>query len=69
MHMDECVSLVTGNDSVELCWGLYVLPEKLGVSAPANCRSQVVMSGRWLWVYDNVNLHQKVRHEREGNRA
>ena len=27
---------------------------------------QVVRCGHWLWVYDNVNLHQKVRHEREG---
>ena len=28
---------------------------------------KVVRSGHWLWVYDNVNLHLKVRHEREGN--
>ena len=27
---------------------------------------QVVQNGHWLWVYDNVNLHQTVRHEREG---
>ena len=28
---------------------------------------EVVRSGYWLWVYDNVNLHQRVRHEREGD--
>ena len=27
---------------------------------------EFVQSGHWLWVYDNLNLHQKVRHEREG---
>ena len=27
---------------------------------------KVVRKGHWLWVYDNVNLHQKVRHERAG---
>ena len=27
---------------------------------------EVIRSGHWLWVYDNVNLHQKVRHERDG---
>ena len=25
-----------------------------------------IKTGRWLWVYDNVNLHMKVHHEREG---
>ena len=27
---------------------------------------EVVTGGHWIWVYDNVNIHQKVRHEREG---
>ena len=27
---------------------------------------EVVRGGHWMWVYDNVNIHQKVRHEREG---
>jgi len=27
---------------------------------------EVVRGGDWIWVYDNVNIHQKVRHEREG---
>ena len=27
---------------------------------------EMVRSGHWLWVYDNMNLYQKVRHEREG---
>ena len=27
---------------------------------------KAIRTGHWLWVYDNVNLHQKVRHEREG---
>ncbi len=26
----------------------------------------VVKEGHWQWVYDNINLHQRVRHEREG---
>lgn len=25
-----------------------------------------VQDGHWIWVYDNLNLHQVVRHEREG---
>ncbi len=25
-----------------------------------------VQEGHWIWVYDNLNLHQVVRHEREG---
>ena len=27
---------------------------------------QMVRSGRWLWVFDNVNMLQKIRHERQG---
>lgn len=27
---------------------------------------EVVKTGHWLWVYDNLNVHQKVRHERLG---
>lgn len=26
-----------------------------------------VREGHWQWVYDNINMHQKVRHEREGS--
>ena len=26
-----------------------------------------IKEGCWLWIYDNLNLHQKVRHERQGN--
>ena len=29
--------------------------------------AEQVRSSHWLWVLDNVNLHQKVRHERQGN--
>ena len=25
-----------------------------------------VQQGRWIWVYDNLNYHQRVRHERKG---
>ena len=28
--------------------------------------TDVIQSGRWLWVYDNLNIHQRVRHERTG---
>ena len=27
---------------------------------------KVVRKGHWIWVHDNVNLYQRVRHEREG---
>ena len=27
---------------------------------------QLVRSGQWQWVFDNVNLHQTIIHEREG---
>ena len=30
---------------------------------------EVVRSGHWIWIYDNMNLHQGVRHEREGKYA
>ena len=26
--------------------------------------SSQVRQGRWLWVYDNFNMHQTIRHER-----
>ena len=29
----------------------------------------VVKTGRWMWVYDNLNFHQPVRHEREGRKV
>ena len=28
--------------------------------------AEQVQSGHWLWVYDNLNRHQTIRHEREG---
>ena len=28
--------------------------------------TDLVKSGHWIWVYDNLNMHQRVRHEREG---
>ena len=28
----------------------------------------VVRSGHWMWVHDNLNIHQRVRHERSGER-
>lgn len=28
--------------------------------------AQQIKDGHWIWVYDNLNLHQVVRHEREG---
>ena len=28
---------------------------------------EAVHSGHWQWVFDNVNMHQRVRHEREGS--
>ena len=29
--------------------------------------TEVIQSGRFLWVYDNLNIHQRVCHERSGN--
>ena len=26
----------------------------------------MVREGHWIWVYDNLNMHQRVRHERTG---
>ena len=28
--------------------------------------SDAIRSSRWLWVYDNLNIHQHARHERSG---
>ena len=30
--------------------------------------TEKVQSGHWVWVYDNLNLHQPVRHERVGKK-
>lgn len=27
---------------------------------------EVIRTGHWLWIYDNLNIHLTVRHEREG---
>ena len=27
---------------------------------------EIIQSGHWMWLYDNVNLLQGVRHERDG---
>ena len=35
------------------------------LSNEAHYKDQV-KEGNWIWVYDNFNLHQKIRHEREG---
>ena len=28
--------------------------------------TEIVKTGHWIWIYDNLNMHQKVRHERGG---
>ncbi len=28
----------------------------------------IVREGHWQWVYDNINMYQRVRHEREGEK-
>ena len=28
--------------------------------------SERVKHGRWIWIYDNFNIHQTTRHERQG---
>ena len=28
--------------------------------------TEQIKNGRWIWVYDNVNIHTTIRHEREG---
>ena len=30
---------------------------------------ETIRSGRWQWVFDNVNLHQTTRHERQGKHS
>lgn len=27
---------------------------------------EMIRSGYWMWVYDNLNILQRVRHERQG---
>lgn len=27
---------------------------------------ELVREGHWVWAYDNLNVHQRVRHERDG---
>ena len=29
---------------------------------------RVVQEGHWLWAYDNINIHRRARHERQGKR-
>ena len=26
----------------------------------------IIRSGYWMWIFDNLNIHQTIRHEREG---
>jgi hypothetical protein len=37
----------------------------LKLTSDAKYKEQV-QEGHWIWVYDNLNMHQVVRHEREG---
>ena len=31
--------------------------------------TECVQQGHWIWIYDNLNLHQSVIHERQGNKG
>ncbi len=31
--------------------------------------TELLREGHWIWVFDNLNIHQKVRHERDGNKC
>ena len=28
--------------------------------------TECVQQGHWIWIYDNLNVNQTVRHERQG---
>ena len=38
----------------------------LQLSADAHY-TELIRTGHWIWVYDNVNFCRQVRHEREGS--
>ena len=27
---------------------------------------EIVKQGHWMWAYDNINIHMRARHERQG---
>ena len=45
------------------CMSTWAYLNKLTMDAKYK---EQVQEGHWIWVYDNLNLHQVVRHEREG---
>ena len=56
-----------GNINLESCWGVCVLPWKYLQKLAAEAKYlEVIREGYWLCVYDNFNMNQRVRHEREG---
>jgi len=53
----------------KLCRNMHVSVGHMGVPKTAHCRSkslEAVKVGRWLWVYDNLNVHQTVCYEHGG---
>ena len=57
---------VLGHFHTESCWDLRVLLDCMEILETEAKFLEMVQEGHWLWVYDNFNLHQVVRHEREG---
>ena len=77
-YLDICTCVHTykqlplGPDSPQPCWSLHVLSNDVELLRLLTTQSQyadVVRSGHWMWVYDNLNIHQRVRHERTGERS
>ena len=59
------VCTTIGNYWSQPCWNLHVVRLNLG-QITSEAHYKIVRDGNWLWVYDNFNPHQKVKHKWEG---
>ena len=52
-----------------VCMSYYSTWEYLRLLTTQAWYTDVVRSGHWMWVYDNINIHQHVCHERIGEES
>ena len=58
-----------GHYYAQSCWNMCFVLDRLELLKKLTAEAmyiEAIRKDHWLWVYDNFNMHERVRHEREG---
>ena len=63
IHALQVITVLNHTGICVSYWSAWNYLRKLTTEA---MYTNAIRTDHWLWVYDNLNMHERVRHEREG---